>query len=80
MSYKALRAAMVKVAEGAGVDLVTPKVLDIERLDERGIDVTINEKMQVRPKVLLVAGQLPRGAAEAAGTAGIVGGRGRAPV
>jgi hypothetical protein len=59
VSYKALRAAMVKVAEAAGVDLVTPKVLDIERLDERGIDVTINEKTQVRPKVLLVAGQLP---------------------
>jgi flavin-dependent dehydrogenase len=59
VSYKALRAAMVKVAEAGGVDLVTPRVLDIHRLDESGIDVGINDKAQVRPKVLLVAGQLP---------------------
>ena len=57
-SYKAVRAAMIKVAEANGVELVTPKVLQIHRLDEHGAEVTVGKGM-VRPKVLVLGGLLP---------------------
>ncbi|HZL33944.1 MAG TPA: hypothetical protein VFC78_01460 [Tepidisphaeraceae bacterium] len=56
-SYKAIRGALAKVAESAGVELATPKVLKIHRLDERGAEVTVG-KMALRPKVLVLGGLL----------------------
>jgi hypothetical protein len=57
-SYKAIRAAMIKVAEGQGVELVTPKSLQIHRLDEYGAEVSLG-KAALRPKVLVLGGLLP---------------------
>jgi hypothetical protein len=57
-TYKAVRAAMQSVAESQDVQFLTPKTLEIHRLDERGADVTAG-KSQLRPTALVVAGQLP---------------------
>ena len=57
-SYKAVRAAMMSVAEAQGVEMVTPKTLQIHRLDERGAEVTVG-KTAVRPKMLVLGGLLP---------------------
>jgi hypothetical protein len=60
-SYKQVRAEVSKVADAQGVELETPKQpehLQIHRLDERGIDVTLG-KAQLRPKVLVLGGALP---------------------
>ena len=60
-SYKQVRAEMVKVADAQGVELENPKLaeqLQIHRLDERGIDVTVC-KAQLRPKVMVLGGALP---------------------
>jgi flavin-dependent dehydrogenase len=57
-SYKAVRAAVMKVAEAQGVELMTPKTLQIHRLDEHGAEVTVG-KADVRPKVLVLGGLLP---------------------
>lgn len=55
--YKTLRAAMEKVAASQDVQLLTPKSLDIHRLDEHGADVTAGRN-ELRPKALVVAGPL----------------------
>ena len=57
-SYKAIRTAMIKVAQSQGVEMETPKTLHIHRLDEHGAQVNVG-KMLVRPKVLVLAGPLP---------------------
>jgi hypothetical protein len=60
-SYKQVRAAMAKVAAAQGAELENPKQpehLQIHRLDEQGIDVTLG-KAQLRPKVLVLGGLLP---------------------
>ena len=60
-SYKQVRAEMIKVADAQGVELENPRQpeqLQIHRLDEQGIDVTLG-KGQVRPKVLVLGGALP---------------------
>ena len=60
-SYKQVRAELTKVAGAQGVELENPKHpdhLQIHRLDERGIDVTVG-KAQLRPKVLVLGGALP---------------------
>ena len=60
-SYKQVRQALQKTAEGEGVELENPKHpehLQIHRLDEHGIDVTLG-KGQLRPKVLVLGGSLP---------------------
>lgn len=54
-SYKSARTAMLKLAQGQGVESLSPKHLEIHRLDERGIDVTIG-KSQLRPKMLVLGG------------------------
>jgi hypothetical protein len=54
-SYKNLRAAMIKLAESQDVEMVTPKVLQIHRIAEDGVDVTVG-KAQLRPKMLVLAG------------------------
>ena len=56
--YKDLRAAVMKVAADEGVEFITPKQLEIHRLDEQGIDLTLG-KNRVRAKVLVVGGKLP---------------------
>ena len=58
VSYKDLRAATMKLAADEGVELLTPKALQIRRLDEQGVDVAIGKGV-ARPKVLVVGGILP---------------------
>lgn len=55
--YKEFRTALMKVAADEGVEFITPKQLEIHRLDERGIDATVG-KAQVRPTVLVIGGTL----------------------
>ena len=60
-SYKQVRAELVKVADAQEVELETPRNpdhLQIHRLDEQGIDVTLG-KAHLRPKVLVLGGALP---------------------
>jgi flavin-dependent dehydrogenase len=57
VAYKDLRGAVMKIAVDAGAELVTPKQLEIHRLDEEGIDVTLG-KGRIRPRVLVVGGKL----------------------
>ena len=57
-SSKAVRAGLMKIAEAQDVEFLTPKALEIHRLDEHGADVTIG-KGQFRPKALVVGGKLP---------------------
>jgi flavin-dependent dehydrogenase len=60
-SYKHVRSELVKVADAQGVELENPRhpeQLQIHRLDEEGIDVTLG-KAQLRPKVLVLGGSLP---------------------
>lgn len=54
-SYRAIRAAMLKLAEAQDVEMVSPKVLEIHRLDERGIDLTVG-KSPLRATMLVLAG------------------------
>ena len=58
VQYKAMRAAVMKVAEDEGVEFITPKQLEIRRLDEKGVDVSLG-KSALRPTVLVVGGNLP---------------------
>jgi hypothetical protein len=58
VNYKDLRTAMMKIAADQGVEFATPKALEIHRLDEQGVDVTIG-KGHVRPTLLVVGGILP---------------------
>ena len=57
-TYKAVRNAMVKIAEARGVELLTPKSLQIHRLDEHGAEVTVG-KVHLRPRALVLGGTLP---------------------
>jgi hypothetical protein len=57
-SYKDLRAAFQKVADSEGVEFVTPKQVQIHRVDEHGLDVTVG-KFRIHPKVLVLGGPLP---------------------
>lgn len=53
-SSKAVRAEFAKVAEQAGVECLTPKRLEVLRLDETGVDVAVN-KQTIRPKALILS-------------------------
>jgi hypothetical protein len=55
VTYKAIRTAMLKLAQAQDVELLTPKNIEIQRLDETGIDITIG-KSQLRPKMLILGG------------------------
>jgi hypothetical protein len=57
-TYKAVRQAMQAVAESQEVQFLTPKTLEIHRLDEKGADVTAG-KNELRPTALIVGGHLP---------------------
>ena len=54
---KDVRAAMLDVAKSEGVQLCNPKILQIHRLDESGLDATVG-KETVRAKALILAGSL----------------------
>ena len=58
--YKDVRAAFQRMAASEGVESVSPKVVQIHRIDERGLQVTIG-KQEVHPKVLVLAGPLAEG-------------------
>ena len=53
--YKGIRSALIKVAEAQDVEMVSPKVLEIHRLDEGGIDLTLG-KSPLRATMLVLAG------------------------
>jgi flavin-dependent dehydrogenase len=55
VSYKAMRAAMMKLAGSQDVEMVAPRKLEIRRLDEGGVDVTVG-KSELRPRMLVLAG------------------------
>ena len=60
-SYKQVRSELCKVADACEVELHAPKdpgQLQIHRLDETGVDVTLG-KANIRPKVLILGGSLP---------------------
>jgi hypothetical protein len=55
--YKDVRTAFQKLASGEGVELIHPKQVQIHRLDERGLEITLG-KAQLHPTVLVLAGPL----------------------
>src|SRR5579862_6774490 len=55
--YKAVRNALIKIAEAQDVEMLSPKTLVIHRLDEHGAEVTVGRAM-LRPKALIVGGNL----------------------
>ena len=60
-AYKQVRSEMAKLADTQEVELHAPKEpehLQIHRLDETGVDVTLG-KSGIRPKVLVLGGSLP---------------------
>src|SRR6185503_3376974 len=56
-TYSAVRALMQRVAESEGVESSNPNIVQIHRLDEKGLEVTVG-KHQVRPTVLVLGGPL----------------------
>jgi flavin-dependent dehydrogenase len=58
VNYKDMRQAMIKLAADEGVEMVTPKQLQIHRLDEKGLEVTLG-RGEARPKALVLGGRLP---------------------
>jgi hypothetical protein len=54
-SYKSLRNAMIKLAEAQDVEMVSPKLVEIQRLDESGIDVRLG-KAHIRPRMMVLGG------------------------
>jgi flavin-dependent dehydrogenase len=57
-NYKDVRTAFQKVAASEGVDFLTPKQVQVHRLDEKGLEITVG-KIRINPKVLVLAGPLP---------------------
>jgi flavin-dependent dehydrogenase len=55
--YSAVRSLMRKLAEAEGVESSSPSVVQIHRLDEKGLEVSVG-KHQVRPTVLVLGGSL----------------------
>src|SRR5258705_208084 len=54
---KDVRSAMIDLAKSEGVELCNPKILQIHRLDETGLDATVG-KERVRATALVMAGDL----------------------
>ena len=57
-SYKEIRAAFQKLAAAEGVELLTPKTLDVLRVVDGGVEVAVG-KGTIRPSVLVLGGPLP---------------------
>jgi hypothetical protein len=58
-SSKVVRAEFAQMAEQSGVECLTPKRLEILRLDESGADVMLNKQV-IHPKGLVLAGAPPK--------------------
>src|SRR5882672_2454978 len=58
ISYKEFRAALQRIASDEGVELATPKQVQVIRLDERGLEVIIGRGVLL-PKVLVLGGIVP---------------------
>lgn len=58
-SLKAVRTAMVAVAESAGVELAKPAAFQIHRVDEQGAHVTLGKSV-LHPRALVLGGSLPQ--------------------
>ncbi|MDB5318650.1 MAG: hypothetical protein JWN40_281 [Phycisphaerales bacterium] len=56
--YKDVRTAFQKMATAEGVEFVNPKHVQVHRIDETGLDVTVG-KSHLHPKVLVLGGPLP---------------------
>lgn len=57
-SYKGVRTAMQAVAANEGAELLNPKHLQVHRVDERGVELTIG-KADVHATALIVGDDLP---------------------
>jgi flavin-dependent dehydrogenase len=57
-SYKDVRTAFQKVAAAEDVEFVTPKTLDVVRVIDGGVEVSVG-KSHLRPTALVLAGPLP---------------------
>jgi flavin-dependent dehydrogenase len=57
-AYKTIRAALVKLAEEASIELHNPKTLLIHRIEDNGVELTVG-KETVRAKALVLGGELP---------------------
>jgi flavin-dependent dehydrogenase len=55
--YKDIRKAMQSLAEQQGVEFVTPRQIQIHRVEEHGIEVSLGNQT-VHPKALVLAGRL----------------------
>lgn len=53
-----VRAAMESLARSQGVAMVNPRNLEIHRVDEHGVEVTVGNQL-LTPKALILGGQLP---------------------
>jgi hypothetical protein len=56
--YKSVRSALMKLAQDQKVQLLTPKILQIHRLDERSIEITLGKEI-IRPRSLILGTKLP---------------------
>jgi flavin-dependent dehydrogenase len=56
--YRDVQSEMARVAAAQGVPLLTPKQFQILGLDEKGLEVALNQKTPLRPKVLVLSGTL----------------------
>ncbi|HEX2973029.1 MAG TPA: hypothetical protein VHP11_11895 [Tepidisphaeraceae bacterium] len=55
--YKDIRKAMQSVAEHQEVEFVTPRHIQVHRIDDRGIEINLGNQL-VHPKALVLAGRL----------------------
>jgi hypothetical protein len=57
-NYKDVRNAMQKIAAAEGVEFLTPKHVQVNRINEKGLEITLG-KAHVFPRVLVLGGPLP---------------------
>jgi flavin-dependent dehydrogenase len=57
-SLKALRSALVQVAESAGVEMAKPTSVQVHRVDEAGVQISLGKSM-IHPRALVLGGVLP---------------------
>lgn len=57
-NYKDVRNALHKIAVSEGVELLNPKHVQVHRIIEKGVEITVGKAI-LQPKVLVLAGPLP---------------------
>jgi len=57
-AYKSVRAGLIKLAQDQEVQLLTPKAVQIHRLDEQGVEMTLGKEM-IHPRSLILGTDLP---------------------